>query len=167
MNVVYSTVDVQYGVLDIDTGSKVSAPKTATAKLVGKPLGIALYDYYLNVPEYKWDYNVQPTVGILTEGLVLLALDAAHAGVSYEPGDLLVLDSAGFPVPVTTGADLSFVVGKLVRVIDATDSELAFTGALEYVATAKGLGLPGVENGGLQDGIDGVTKKGLLIKLGF
>lgn len=178
----YSAVDVQFGVINIDTGEPVQAAGTSTQTISGKPIGIALYDYFLNLPQFQADYNIQPEVGILTEGLILLALDSAHSSVQYKPGDVLELDSAGFPVPVAqlnvtvdeSGSatheiklDASNFVGKLVRVIDATDQSLGWTGGYELVAPASGLDLPGIENGGILDGIDETTKKGLLIKLGF
>lgn len=130
------------------------------------------------MPSLRHEYNVQPHVGILTEGLILLALDSAHASVTYAPGQLLVLDADAFPVPISTTsidtndgtADLTVlngVIGKLVRVIDATDTDLYWTGGYELVAPVSGLDLPGVENQGILDGIDETTKKGLLIKLGF
>lgn len=128
-----------------------------------------MYDYYLNLPAFADAYNVQQTVGVLTEGLILLALDNAHASVQYKPGQVLALDDGGFPVPAAGGTDFepSAVIGKLIMVVDATDPKLAWTGGYELVAPASGLNLPGIENGGLLDGIDEVTKKGLLIKLGF
>jgi len=106
---VYGQYDVEFGVLDIDTfkttKAAVTVTKTSTLELgddvkVGKPLGVAMFDIY------QWDmgkdpwYQVQDPVTILADRMILLAVDSAHNNVTYESGDVLVLDADGFPVPL-------------------------------------------------------------------
>jgi len=191
----YGQYDVEFGVLDIDlfktTKAAVTAAKTSTAELgetitIGKPIGVAMFDIY------QWDmdkdpwYKVQDQVTILADRMILLAVDSAHASVQYQSGDILVLDGSGFPVPFDVTVDatdvdsvaaavtmlkdmLKYKVGRLVKVIDLAKDTM-FTGGLEnveYWPSEFASGLPGKQNGGVTDGIDETTKKGLLIQLEF
>jgi len=141
---------------------------------------------------YQWDmgkdpwYQVQDQVTILADRMILLAVDSAHASVQYQSGDILVLDGDGFPVPFDVTVDaagvysvaaavtmlkdmLKYKVGRLVKVIDLAKDTM-FTGGLEnveYWPSEFASGLPGKQNGGVTDGIDETTKKGLLIQLEF
>ena len=177
------------------TKAAVTAPKTSTAKIgttsasdikIGKPIGMTMFDVY------QWDmgkdpwYQVQDPITILADRMILLAVDPAHKDVAYEAGDILVLDPSGFPVPFDVTVDAAYVdsvaaavtmlkdtlkyhVGRLVKVIDLA-KEPMFTGGLEnveYWPSEFAQGLPGKQNGGVTDGIDETTKKGLLIQLEF
>ena len=178
-----------------NTKAAVTAPKPSTAKIgttsasdikIGKPIGMTMFDVY------QWDmgkdpwYQVQDPMTILADRMVLLAVDQAHKDVAYEAGDILVLDPSGFPVPFDVTVDdtdvgsvaaavkalkdtLKYHVGRLVKVIDLTKDKM-FTGGLEnveYWPSEFAQGLPGKQNGGVTDGIDETTKKGLLIQLEF
>ncbi len=181
----YGAYDIQLGVKDIDTftgkvsDSAVAAAKTSSKKLgttatanikIGKPIGVAMFDVYAwDMGQDPW-YQVQDNVTILADRMILLAVDSAHASVSYEAGDILVLDASGFPVPFDgDAADLPYGVGRLVKVIDLT-KQPDFTGGLEqveYFSPEFAEGLPGKQTAGVSDGIDLTTKKGLLIQLWF
>jgi hypothetical protein len=135
---------------------------------------------------YAWDmnkdpwYQVQPGITILADRMILYALDSAHEALSYEPGDILVLDENGFPVPFSVDSTdastvassvekLGYGIGRLVRVIDVNGGiDKDFFAGLEQVVNPPVVtGLPGSETGGAWDGIDETTKKGLLIQLWF
>ena len=190
-SLVYTSVDVEHGVIDIDTDSAVSAQKTSiptTKKIgtgatddvkIGKPIGVVVQDVFKDYND-PW-FTPQKGVAILNHYAVLIGLDTAHQFVTYQVGDLLTLDLNGFPVPFDTTFtvtdsnpqivkldDIHFVVGRLIKVIDATKD--MFTGGLEYVEYEPAefaTGLPGSQTGGIMDGINLQTKKGLLIKLGM
>ena len=177
----YTDIDVSHGVIDIDTDAAVTQAKTSTKTLgtdaadvkIGKPVGVVVADVYKNYDD-PW-FEPQKGVTILTDYLVLVGVDSAHNAVTYTPGDLLILDDSGFPVPLGVMSDigdsekLHYVVGKLVKIVDVT-AEPMFTGGLEYVEyepESFATGLPGAQTNGISDGIDLTTKKGLLIQLRF
>ena len=185
----YTAIDVQLGVFDLDsfTGKKddqaVSAAKTTTKKIgttdtanvkIGAPIGVAMYDIF------QWDlerdpwFQVQPEVAVLCDKAILLALDPDHASVSYLPGQLLMVDDKGFPVPFDgNAAKLQYVIGRLVKVIDvAADPD--WLGGVQNVVyfpeAFRPTHLPGrqsMENASVvvTEGIDQTTKKGLVIQL--
>jgi hypothetical protein len=141
---------------------------------------------------YAWDmdadpwYQVQNPVTVLADRMILLAIDTDHNSVAYESGDILVLDDKGFPVPfsyslndtdtislansVKSALDsLKYAIGRVVKVIDI-NADPEWRGGLEYVEYRPEdfeIDLPGKANGGVTDGIDKDTKKGLLIQLEF
>lgn len=171
----YTDVDVQHGVVDIDTGAALTAQKTSTKKLgtdgdvkIGRPIGVVTQDVFKDYND-PW-FKPQQGVAILTDYLVLFGLDSAHASAGYVAGDLLTLDINGFPVPFDPETDdIRFVVGRLVKVIDVNVDKM-FTGGLEYVEYMPeefAAGLDGKQTGGIMDGIDLTTKKGLLVQLRF
>lgn len=46
-------------------------------------------------------WQLQYELSIVCDRAVLLGVDSDHDATAYEPGDLLVLDDKGFPVPFT------------------------------------------------------------------
>jgi len=178
------------------TAPKPSTAKIGTTSAsdikIGKPIGMTMFDVYQwDMGKDPW-YQVQDPMTILADRMVLPVDQAHNDNVAYEAGDMLVLDADGFPVPfdvVVPTLDLNDVdtasaftaavkalkdtlkyhVGRLVKVIDLA-KEPMFTGGLEnveYWPSEFASGLPGKQNGGVTDGIDETTKKGLLIQLEF
>jgi len=193
----YGQYDIDYGTLSIDdwaNGTKVSATGNSTKTLgpggdisTGKPIGILMFDVYAwDLGNDPW-YQVQDPVTVLADRMVLLAVPESHDAVTYEPGDILVIDDDGAFVspfnPVFDGEDLAatqtqianamkdlkFGVGRVVKVIDL-NADADWTAGLEnvkYFPPDFANGLPGEQNGGITDGIDETTKKGILVQLWF
>ena len=117
----YGQYDVDYGTYNIDDfgagNGKVSSTGTSTKTLgpsgdikTGKPIGVLMFDVYAwDMGNDPW-YQVQDPITILADRMILLAVPASHASVSYEPGDILVIDDSGFVSPfnpVFDGEDLA------------------------------------------------------------
>lgn len=123
-------------------------------------------------------WQLQYELSIVCDRAVLLGVDSDHDAIAYEPGDLLVLDDKGFPVPFTVDwqdvagslAKLNYVVGRVVKVIDLNkdpDWKAGLDKVEYWPADFVPADFPGAPNGGVVDGIDVETKKGIVIQLMF
>lgn len=188
----YTVLDVAEGVYDITTftnkktDARVAAPAEAVPGLRGnKPLGVVFRDYHVWDMQADPSYQMDLEVTILADWMILVALSGDYDSSEYLPGTLIVPDSTGWYVPLAVSsisdaiedvqsaaaaiianisAALEQVVGRVVKVIDL-EADPTWTGGYEKVITVPGLGLPGMENGGVLDGMDPVTKKAAVIQL--
>lgn len=188
----YTALDVSEGVFDVrtftnkKTDARVTAPASGVSGIAAnKPLGVVFRDYHvwdmLADPSYQMDLEVT----ILADWMVLAALPTGYDPENYKPGTLIVPDSKGWYAPFTVAAisdtitdvqeaslavidnvsaALEQVVGRVVKVIDLA-ADPSWAGGYDKVITVPGLGLPGMENDGVLDGMDPITKKAVVIQL--
>lgn len=101
----YAQMDIDMGVIDLDTGTAVLATGAASAAYAtNHPVGVAQYDIYQYSAEDLDYYSIQDHVAILEDYLVLYALSSSYTGLDYKPGAAVVADQYGFPIPLSAVA---------------------------------------------------------------
>lgn len=186
-DLVYTALDVNDGVYDkaTFTNDLVNNAKVASAKTVSDgldanvPIGVVEHDVYafryFNDPSYKF----QDGISVMTKFMAMWALDSAHAALSWETGKFVTVGTDGLPAPMGAlsvdegGTDtvdiksaLEQKIGRVVTVADAS-ADKTWVGGMEYVYPVPGIGLPGYETDGANNGIDKDTKKAVIVMCEF
>lgn len=173
----YSVLDEEEGVVN-KAGDPVTAGGTETLS-ANKPIGVAESDVY----GYAWHtdstYKFQEGINVIKEGLAMWALSDATGllpGDFVKPGtdgkpvkmDLSTAIISGTPDTLDTAliSMLEQKIGKIELIADA-NVDKTWLGGVDLLRTPAGLGLPGQETSGANNGLDPDTLLGLVVYFNF